>query len=103
MAREADPIDEVEYYAGEDVFVVDPSFEPVVQRGTVGLLDSEASGRGIDVGFERDPFDAGSDERRSISVDPDQIVHADADTVEVYRLIGIEIDEEARAERRGEL
>lgn len=81
---------EPEYSTGDDVFVIDPNFEPVVQRGTVGVRGSDVRGRSIDVGFDRDPYDRSRDEPRLISADPDQVVHADAGMVEVYQLLGLE-------------
>lgn len=85
---------ETEFEDGELVFVIDPSFEPVVRTGRVfdASYDEE-----IDVEFPSDPFNSGVSEGRIVTTDPMQLVHIDADKDEVYRLFGREdlIEEEA--------
>lgn len=83
-------VEETTYKAGDDVFVIDSAFEPSVQRGTVGIRDSSAHQQTIDVIFNTDPFTGDSNENREIGVDPMQVIHADADAGEMYRLFGRE-------------
>lgn len=77
------------YETGDDVFVIDSSFEPVVQRGVVDLRDSDAVGETVDVQFATDPFDSDDDTSRSVGVTTDQIVHADAGARETLRFMGL--------------
>jgi hypothetical protein len=77
------------YSAGDDVFVIDPAFEPVVQRGTVGIRDSDTRGPEITVEFGTDPFDADSDDPRDIDVLAEQMLHSDADERELYTTMGM--------------
>jgi len=96
-AREAEALDRVEvlkelatfeptFETAEEVYVVSDGFEPVVQRGIV--LHNVEQHRSIDVHFESDPFDAESDEARSIGCDPSEMLHVDADTAEVLTFVG---------------
>jgi hypothetical protein len=77
---------EVTFETGEHVYVVDDSFESVVQEGhigfNVGMYDS------IPVFVDTDPYDADEQEGRVIRVQREQIIHADADTVETLVFIG---------------
>jgi hypothetical protein len=82
--------DEIRYEAGDDVFVIDHEFEPVVQQGVVGLRDSDSQYKTIRVHFDSDPYDESSSESRRLTVDPDQVLHTDADAVEVLTLLGRE-------------
>lgn len=77
------------FEAGEEVYVVGDGFEPVVQQGTVGFADSHTEDqKSIDVFFDSDPYRPDVDEGRVIGCDPSELLHVDADTVEVYRFIG---------------
>jgi len=74
---------------GEQVYVVSDGFDPVVQRGMVAPeLRQHEDARSVEVVFPTDPFDTESDESRTIGCDPTELLHVDADTVEVYRFIG---------------
>lgn len=79
---------EIEYLPGDEVFGIDQHFEPVVQRGIVGLnmVDDWDS---IAVEFTDDPFDAESDEVRVIDMQPEQLIHVDAGAVEVLSRLGL--------------
>ena len=77
--------EQTDYDAGDDVFVIDSAFEPVVQRGTVAsdLVEYNT----IPIVFETDPYDPSSGESRRIDVLPLQTVHADADIDEIQDLL----------------
>jgi len=77
------------FESGDEVYAVSDGFDPVIQRGHVGFADSDTEGQqSIDVFFSTDPFDSESDEGRVIGCDPSELLHVDADTVEVLRFIG---------------
>lgn len=77
--------EQTDYDAGDDVFVIDTAFEPVVQRGTVA--SELASYDTIPVVFDSDPYDQSKDDRRRVDVLPLQTVHADADVDEIRDLL----------------
>lgn len=76
---------EVEFEVGDDVFAVSSAFDPVVQHGTVVRNDEH---RSVGVRFEVDPFVGAEQGQRFVGVDPDELIHADADAAEVLTFIG---------------
>jgi len=76
----------VSFEQGDEVFVVDDGFEPVVQRGYIGHDPDEY--RSVPVFVPTDPYDSGVDEGRVIRVQADQLLHADAGAIELLLFIG---------------
>jgi hypothetical protein len=74
---------------GEQVYVVSDCFDPVVQRGMVAPESRQhGDAQSVEIVFPTDPFESDVDRSRTIACDPSELLHVDADTVEVLRFIG---------------
>lgn len=70
--------DSDQFEAGDDVFVIDAAFDPVVQRGEIVVnYDKYPKSMEVDIG----------DDRRSWTCHPEQVISADADADEVDRFL----------------
>lgn len=78
---------QTEYNDGDRVFVIDDSFDPVIQQGTVALQFKDYNT--IPVVFETDPYDSEKSNSRRVDVLPLQCVSVDADPYEIDQLLGL--------------
>lgn len=76
---------DVSFEEGDEVFVVDDGFDPVVRRGYVGMNPDEY--KSLPVFMPTDPYDKDVEEGRVIRVQEEQALHAEAGPVETLVFI----------------